>query len=289
MRLCSVHGPADRTHFLSHGTLLEYPVEFHSKIGCDATRFQKGLVYTTLSPLIDTPTYMQATGLSVFSHPELFKTCHIRFTTEHVHYCETETSCITRVFSLEWQDDGDFESFLGQLECKLKVSPASWRSFTKEEYHYAAVPHSEIGRLTAYIKQRLTAIDAKFHHTVAFGSTTYRCLLVPLPHLNTTLLPPAFVPTLWVLWKMRPGMHLHSLSDVASKEFGPPPPNASLETLLQQWFGPDELERLRDQVLPVLRDLQDETECEMHFRNGIKYRVHCVAMHTMLLTVFLRV
>lgn len=291
LRVCSIHEPMrDVSHFLTHGTIVEFPKELCVHLGCDATRFQQGLVYTHLSPLVETPAYLHGTGLCVFAHPDLHKTCQFRFATEHVR-SEGKTTCITRVFNLEWQDDDDFVTFLANLECRVKVHPTSWRVFVKEEREYAAFPHADLGRLTPYIKHRLAGVDAVFHHTVAFGATTYRCLLVPLAHLNTTVLPPKIDPSLWVAWKMVPDMHLHNLSDAAAKELGPPPPNVSLETLLQLWFDPHELVRIRADVLPALRVLPDntETECDVQCRNGGAYRVHCSKLRTQLLMVFTRI
>lgn len=294
-RLSSYHDRIPHaSKFLHSGTLLEYPDQLKVALNCDAPTFQRGLMHTELHPLVETDVYARYAGMCIFYHHEMNKTCSFHFTTQHVRVKDT-TACVTEVYDLKWENEQDFVTYLGCLECKLKLHTVSWRFFVKDDVEYVAVPHADLERMTTYVRQRLTALSVKFQHTVSFGNTTHRCILFPSSLINTRPLPPHLDTRLWAICSVFPSPVVYAMSKAQTEEFGVRfGPNTPLGDVICTMHPAEEQVHICTTVLPKIHALEDHDEIQVGLEFDTpttkgQYTAFVVKVRTCFLIVFTRV
>lgn len=294
-RLSSYHDRIPHaSKFLQFGTLLEYPDQLKVTLNCDGPEFQRGIMHTDLHPLVETEVYARYSGMCIFYHHEMNKTCSLHFTTQHMRVKDV-TSCMTEIYDLHWEDEQDFTTYLGYIECKLKLNTIPWRFFVKEDVEYVAVPHADLQRMTVYVRQRLTALLVKFQHTVSFGNTTHRCVLFPSSLLHTTPLPPHLDTRLWEICSIFPSATVYEMSKSHKDEFGVDVrSNVPFDDIVRAMHSEPEQKRMVKTILPKIHSMEDHEEVQLcvefdTFKTKAQYTGFFVRVRTCFLVVWTRV
>ena len=269
--------------FLRHGKIIDYPNELRGFLNCTVGDFQRGLLHTEIHTVETTSAYHFNTGMCVFYHKHMNRTCRMSFTSDHVQVSETLTGCITHLFDLTWDGDADFVNYLAILECKIKLKVVPWRHIIRDDAEFVAVPHSAIERMTTYIKQRLLALSVQFHYSVAIQNTSQRCLLIPSTLINTNALPFGLDTRLWNILTFYPTPVIHVQSPDVREVFGTPnDADVPLSDLLRRHHTTNECAQIQDTWYPLgwpwktvgmlrLRQSRSVPERTTHTSSGCKH------------------
>lgn len=291
-RICSSHDPtACSNSFLRRGTILEFPEELKGFLNSTVDEFQAGLLHMEFHHICKSSVYSYVSGMCVFYHKNMNRTCHMQFISDHIQASPTLTGCITCLFNLTWDGDTDFVNYLAILTCKIKLHTVPWRHIIKDDTEYVAVPHSATERMTMYIKQRLLALSVQFHHSVSIQNSSQRCLLIPSALIDTSALPFGLDKRLWTLVALQPSPVVHEQSDGMVDEFGISiHSDTPLSEVLSRHHNPEECKRIETNLMPVAMTIEDgcdTTFSNITFYNGA-YSAHVFKVQTCLIFVYQR-
>lgn len=254
--------------FFSSGTILFYPESLAAQLNATASAFQHGIVHVDC-PLIDLcdRVYAKISGRILYRDPKFHRTCVIHFTSEHVHSIP-KTICIARISKFEWTDNDDVVSFLGLVECRIRLHDIQWRFYSTEDREFVAVPHHLLDAQNDHVKTSLSRLFCRFQVNVSFTdereTRTRRSILFPSAILGVT--PIERISMKWGIAALRPHPVLYFESREASHIFGCTSIGLPLSDVWSRSFDGRSCEYLNSRVLPCLIQMNHNDQMVESFR-----------------------
>lgn len=187
--------------------------------------------------------YCQVQSKTIFRHPRTMKTAILSCSDQVVM-----TDCmiaISKVTSIEWQEDDEFCEYLALLEANLRLQRIRFRCITRGDKQQIAIPQQDL--LPNVPRSMLKFFQCEFGvnvvYTVDDGSVTHRSLLIPATLLRVD---PVLHSGLYSVVTLRPFAQIILASPLQQTEWNfQPDPSRPLFEQISSLHTPVELERGR--------------------------------------------
>jgi hypothetical protein len=266
-----------------HG-IVHFPESLQLKLNCCADDFSHSThVCYYVAPSCDV--YTRTSGTIAFVHPRVRCTATMRFDSHQVRRAD-DTCCVTTVFDIQWTDQVDFESWLGFLECKVRLNLIPWRHIVRGDSEYVAIRTIHVGDLTDATRRHLHAAGGKLNYNVSFtdkaGTFSHRAVAVPAPLMYTEHVGES---PMWGIVTFHPYPTLRAISANMSEMFTVPCRLCDLPC------ESEETHRFESQVVRCLLSMnpRDEISASIEIttpRGPATYDIRCIRTRASAILIF---